>query len=663
MWGMRAQAFIAIGLAAVSAAAETVQSIASLPQGAAADGRVCCVTGVVTMVSDWRDHVVTLADPTDPNGPALYVRSNEPSDIRVGDVCEAKGSIFAAFSGCGMKDVSLVKIGSENLPPAPLLRLSAIAHGERNLRRVRLTGVLRRVMECSFEVGTSEGVFDAHVEGASDSWRALVNATVELEGVALATYTQHGKFVGILLDVCGDSAVRVCEPPPAEMLSFRERPEDPHARAISGTVTYVSRDGYFVIQNPSDTAFVIMSDYDKPPSVGDYVDVCGFVTPDDAIGEVRSWKTAVVRRGMPLPGPIGLQGLGLFRTTENPEEGFNGLSGCRVTIVGELVDVQDTDGGHELGVAVPDGIVGVLVPDGVSSEILSAASFRPGVEVTGVALITIKRSLAADPIPDISAFRLLVADPGEVRLRPGGEWLSRRRTRNVTRALMAAGALAILVLALKVYFDRRRRMRLDAIIAERKRMSADLHDTIEQNLAVVRMIINSSLLCGEAVPEEVSSAIGSASEMLSQAKRDIRSVVWDLRNDELFEKSPQEMLCEQAERVAKGGVRARTRFRGLPAKLNASVFADLMNIVREKTANAIKHGAAKSILFVSDPIPGGFALTIADDGAPFDADSAPGPELGHFGMTGMRERARRSGFALEFGRRGKFNMVRVEVKT
>jgi len=660
---MRAQVFIAIGLAAVSAVAETVQSVALLPQEAAADGRECCVTGVVTMVSAWRDHALALADSNDPNGPALYVKCNALGDVRVGDVCEVKGPLFAAFSGCGLKDVSLVKLGSAELPPAPLLNLSAIVHGERNLRRVRLRGVLRRVSGDSFEIGTPEGVFDAHVEGASDSWEKLVNSTLELEGVALATYTHHGKFVGIFLDVCGDNAVRIHDPAPGDVLSFREHPEDPHARAISGTVTYVSKEGYFVMQNPSDTAFVIMSDCDEAPSVGDFVDVCGFVTPDDAIGEVRSWRMDVVKRDMPLPTPIVLRGLGLFRTTENPEEGFNGLSGCRVTIVGELVDVQETDGGHELGVAVPDGIVGVSVPSGVASEILSAASFRPEVEVTGVALITIKRSLAADPIPDISAFRLLVADPGEVRLEPGGAWRSRRRTRNVTRALMATGALAILALVFKVYFDRRRRMRLDAIIAERKRMSADLHDTIEQSLAVVRMIINSSLLCGETVPEEVSAAIGSASEMLSQAKRDIRNVVWNLRHDELFEKTLREILAEQAERIAKGGVRTRTRFRGLPERLPASVSADLVNIVSEKTANAIKHGSAKRIMFVSDPIPGGFALTVADDGVPFDVDSAPGPELGHFGLSGMRERARRSGFSLEFGRRGRFNMVRVEVKT
>ena len=46
---------------------------------------------------------------------------------------------------------------------------------------------------------------------------------------------------------------------------------------------------------------------------------------------------------------------------------------------------------------------------------------------------------------------------------------------------------------------------------------------------------------------------------------------------------------------------------------------------------------------------GAFSLSILNDGAPFSADSAPGPEKGHFGISNMRERAARSGMELTFG--------------
>ena len=59
----------------------------------------------------------------------------------------------------------------------------------------------------------------------------------------------------------------------------------------------------------------------------------------------------------------------------------------------------------------------------------------------------------------------------------------------------------------------------------------------------------------------------------------------------------------------------------------------------------------------------GFVVRVLNDGAPFDVNAALGPETGHFGLAGMRERALRSGFTLEFGKDGDWTAVRVEVLT
>ena len=81
--------------------------------------------------------------------------------------------------------------------------------------------------------------------------------------------------------------------------------------------------------------------------------------------------------------------------------------------------------------------------------------------------------------------------------------------------------------------------------------------------------------------------------------------------------------------------------------------------------NAIKHGKAKTVVIVSDPMEGGggFVLKVLNNGAPFDVNAALGPETGHFGLAGMRERALRSGFTLEFTKEGEWTAVRVEVPT
>ena len=64
--------------------------------------------------------------------------------------------------------------------------------------------------------------------------------------------------------------------------------------------------------------------------------------------------------------------------------------------------------------------------------------------------------------------------------------------------------------------------------------------------------------------------------------------------------------------------------------------------------NAVKHGGAKKIAITCDAQPGGgWMLRIANDGAPFDPAKAPGAAEGHFGLEGMRERAKRLGASVE----------------
>lgn len=106
--------------------------------------------------------------------------------------------------------------------------------------------------------------------------------------------------------------------------------------------------------------------------------------------------------------------------------------------------------------------------------------------------------------------------------------------------------------------------------------------------------------------------------------------------------------------------------RGLPNHLAGAVFSDLIGIVQEATTNALKHGNAKNIVLVSDPLAGsgerGFLLRVFNDGKPFDAATALGPESGHFGLAGMRERAKRNGMKISWGIEGRWSSVRVEVK-
>lgn len=79
--------------------------------------------------------------------------------------------------------------------------------------------------------------------------------------------------------------------------------------------------------------------------------------------------------------------------------------------------------------------------------------------------------------------------------------------------------------------------------------------------------------------------------------------------------------------------------------------------------HALKHGQATHVYFVTDPTETGFRLRIANDGKPFDVSRALIPEAGHFGLTGMRERARRSGIAISWQSNDRHTVVTLEVRT
>ena len=83
-----------------------------------------------------------------------------------------------------------------------------------------------------------------------------------------------------------------------------------------------------------------------------------------------------------------------------------------------------------------------------------------------------------------------------------------------------------------------------------------------------------------------------------------------------------------------------------------------MLILREATTNAVKHGKAQQIVFTGDPLrPKGFVLRVLNDGAPFEVSRALGPETGHYGLSGMRERALRNRLAISWGRSDKWTYM------
>ena len=195
-------------------------------------------------------------------------------------------------------------------------------------------------------------------------------------------------------------------------------------------------------------------------------------------------------------------------------------------------------------------------------------------------------------------------------------------------------------------------------------MAGDLHDTIEQSLVTAKIMLDTSVALSPDAPDEMKRGVAAVQEILMSAKAEIRERVFNLRDDELFRESAHHILTALARKLSgRGVVRVRAQLRGLPDKLPAPLMSDILFIVQESVTNAIKHGRARNVILAADPaVEGrGFVLRIVNDGSAFDPGMAPGPELGHFGLSGMRERARRAGMRFSITTEKGQMAVRLEV--
>ena len=80
------------------------------------------------------------------------------------------------------------------------------------------------------------------------------------------------------------------------------------------------------------------------------------------------------------------------------------------------------------------------------------------------------------------------------------------------------------------------------------------------------------------------------------------------------------------------------RFNVPREKLSESTTHAILRIIRELVVNAIRHGQADQIRIAGEYHDGLVSFSVRDNGRGFDPATAPGPEQGHFGLLGIRER-------------------------
>jgi len=186
------------------------------------------------------------------------------------------------------------------------------------------------------------------------------------------------------------------------------------------------------------------------------------------------------------------------------------------------------------------------------------------------------------------------------------------------------------------------RARYSAVLAERNRISRDIHDTLSQNLAGIALHLDAVQMQLPDMQSDLRERLDEVCNLTRYSLAETRRSIADLRSDDLECPELAAALPEIAQRAAVA-LQTRVQVIGNPRKLNPAMERNLLRIFQEALANTVKHAQARTVDVELKYAPGSVALRVRDDGRGFDPQSLAPPAGGHYGLIGMRERAERIG--------------------
>jgi signal transduction histidine kinase/ligand-binding sensor domain-containing protein len=183
--------------------------------------------------------------------------------------------------------------------------------------------------------------------------------------------------------------------------------------------------------------------------------------------------------------------------------------------------------------------------------------------------------------------------------------------------------------------------RYEATLAERARIAQDLHDTLLQGFAGVTLHLKAIEL---ALPEQpdVATATALRAQLLArESLREARERVWDMREREPDRDDLPTLLEAVArERCAGAAIEVSVVTTGQRRRLTRPLEDAAFRAGREAVVNAVRHSGCHrieiNITFGAKLL----RLEVSDDGRGFSPDEVEqAGQNGHFGLSGMRERA------------------------
>ncbi len=191
------------------------------------------------------------------------------------------------------------------------------------------------------------------------------------------------------------------------------------------------------------------------------------------------------------------------------------------------------------------------------------------------------------------------------------------------------------------------RARALAVQETRRQLAQHLHDHVAQSLAALRIRLDLLSLPNEGGADRVA-LVRDLQEALSQAVRELRQTMWELRPT-VLERLPfvEALRAYLADLQVRSGFQARLLVQG-PVRLATEREVLLFRVVQEAVTNALKHSGASEVVVSLSARDGLLEVEVRDDGVGFDPSAVQSDALRRsYGLRDMQDRARVLGTTLE----------------
>ena len=184
-------------------------------------------------------------------------------------------------------------------------------------------------------------------------------------------------------------------------------------------------------------------------------------------------------------------------------------------------------------------------------------------------------------------------------------------------------------------------------VEERLRIAQELHDTCLQGFIAISMDLQAAAFeCSDnsALRSRLERLIEMARRAVEEGRRSVETLRAPVQSpeylDAAFARIPQDLALNTA-------VRLHVSVRGAVFELPPAVWHEVYRMGREAILNAYRHSGADEIHATIQYEPEGLHLTVQDNGCGIGPSELASGRPGHWGLQGMRERAKRIGARLQ----------------